>query len=111
MAEAGDLQAGLRQLEDMDMSLVKSFQPWWVAKAYLLSLSDTRQQEAAEEAFQIAIGLTSQSRLKTHLQLMRAPMATSTSPTYGRSNSSMEGRSDYDESPVMAMRAAASLSL
>ncbi len=40
-----------------------------------------------------------------------SPMATSISPTYGRSNSSMEGRSDYDESPVMAMRAAASLSL
>lgn len=38
------------------------------------------------------------------------PMATSISPTYGRSNSPMEGRSDYDESAVMAMRAAASLS-
>jgi len=44
------------------------------------------------------------------LQLPQAPMATSISPTYGRSNSPMEGRSDYDESPVMAMRAAASLS-
>ena len=71
LGEAGDLQAGLRQLGDMDEKLVKSFQPWWVAKAYLLSLSDTCHQEAADLAFQIAIGLTTQSRLKSHLQLMR----------------------------------------
>lgn len=77
IGEAGDLQAGLRQLEEMDTSLVKSFQPWWVAKAYLLSLSDTRHQEAADQAFQIAIGLTSQSRLKTHLQLMREGLRSS----------------------------------
>jgi predicted RNA polymerase sigma factor len=62
----------------MDMALVKSFQPWWVAKAYLLSLSDTSHQEAADQAFQIAIGLTSQSRLKTHLQLMREGLRSST---------------------------------
>jgi transposase-like protein len=42
---------------------------------------------------------------------LRPPMATSISPTFGRSNSPMEGRTDYDESPVMVMRAAASLSL
>jgi len=71
IGEAGDLQAGLRQLEQMDETLVKSFQPWWVAKAYLLSLSDTSHKEAADLAFQIAIGLTTQSRLKSHLQLMR----------------------------------------
>ena len=75
--EAGDLQAGLRQLEVMDMALVKSFQPWWVAKAHLLSLSGTRHQEAADQAFQIAIGLTSQSRLKTHLQSMRQGLRSS----------------------------------
>jgi hypothetical protein len=39
-----------------------------------------------------------------------SPMATSISPTYGRSNSPMEGRPDYDKSAVMAIRAAASLS-
>lgn len=70
IGEAGDLEAGLRQLEQMDKTLVKSFQPWWVAKAYLLSLSDTCHQEA-DIAFQIAIGLTTQSRLKSHLQLLR----------------------------------------
>lgn len=77
MGEAGDVQAGLRQLEDMDMSLVKAFQPWWVAKAYLLSLSHPCDKEAADQAFQIAIGLTSQSRLKTHLQTMRHDLRSS----------------------------------
>jgi RNA polymerase sigma-70 factor (ECF subfamily) len=71
IGEAGDLQEGLRQLEQMDKSQVKSFQPWWVAKAHLLSLSDASHRVAADLAFQIAIGLTSQSRLKTHLQIMR----------------------------------------
>ena len=35
-------------------------------------------------------------------------MATSNSPTFGQSNSPMAGRSDYDDSGVTAMRAAAS---
>jgi RNA polymerase sigma-70 factor (ECF subfamily) len=78
IGEAGDLQEGLRQLEQMDKSQVKSFQPWWVAKAHLLSLSDTCHRDAADQAFQIAIGLTSQSRLKTHLQLMREGLRSST---------------------------------
>ena len=37
-----------------------------------------------------------------------SPMATSNSPTFGQSNSPMAGRSDYDDSGVTAMRAAAS---
>jgi hypothetical protein len=39
-----------------------------------------------------------------------SPMATSNSPTYGRSNSPMAGRSHYDDSSAMTMRAAACLS-
>ena len=78
IGEAGDVQAGLRQLEEMDKSQVKSFQPWWVAKAYLLSLSHPLDLDAADQAFQIAIGLTTQSRLKAHLRFMREGLRSST---------------------------------
>ncbi|TAH12439.1 MAG: RNA polymerase subunit sigma-70 [Curvibacter sp.] len=71
ITEAGDLRAGLRQLEAMEQSLVKSFQPWWVAKGYLLSKGNARDRQEADKAFQIAIGLTMQSRLRAHLQLLR----------------------------------------
>ena len=40
---------------------------------------------------------------------LRAPMATPNCSTYGRSNCSRQDRVDYDDSGLMAMRAAASL--
>lgn len=69
MAEAGDVAAGLRQLDAMDQAMMKTFQPWWVAKANLL-----RRQGAgrtAQAAYQTAIGLTSQQKLREHLDRLQ----------------------------------------
>jgi hypothetical protein len=76
-AEAGDVPAGLRQLEAMDAELRRSFQPWWVARAHLLGMSGPAHRPEAEAAYLIALGLTTQRRLKVHLESrltkLRAP--------------------------------------
>lgn len=64
--------------------------------------------KAEKFATQASIFLTTENIAQ--LEPICTPMATSNSPTCGQSNSPMAGRSDYDESPVMAIRAAASLS-
>lgn len=71
MAETGRVEEGLRQLEAMDPAITKSFQPWWVAKAYLLSKGGPDRADVAQAAFSTAIGLTFDPRLKAHLQTLR----------------------------------------
>ena len=71
MGEAGEVQAGLKQLEQMDASLTPSFQPWWVAKAHLLRLAGDVATEARRQALDTAIGLTTQKRIREHLLGLR----------------------------------------
>lgn len=72
MAEAGDVAAGLRELDRMDPAVVRSYQPWWVARAHLLSKSaDPSHRAEADGAYAVAIGLTSQQRLREYLEARR----------------------------------------
>jgi RNA polymerase sigma-70 factor (ECF subfamily) len=71
MGEAGEIQAGLAQLEQMDADLSKTFQAWWVAKAYLLSLQGEESFALADHAYQIAIGLSNQGKIKVYLEAVR----------------------------------------
>lgn len=76
MAEAGDVAGGLRALDAMDVAVVRNFQSWWVARAYLLGKSVTGkggdlQIRAADEAWRVAIGLTTQQRLRDYLERQR----------------------------------------
>jgi RNA polymerase sigma-70 factor (ECF subfamily) len=75
-AEAMDVAAGLRQLEAMDSAVTKTFQPWWVARAYLLSRQGAAHAAQAAAAYQTAIGLTSQQALRDHLQGLRQALVT-----------------------------------
>jgi RNA polymerase sigma-70 factor, ECF subfamily len=83
LAETGHVQAGLRQLEGMDPSMTQTFQPWWVAKAYLLSIEGPGSSAAADRvvaanhAFQTALGLTSDPRLKQHLESLCSKLGNS----------------------------------
>jgi RNA polymerase sigma-70 factor (ECF subfamily) len=72
LGEAGDVPAGLAQLDQMDAGMTKSFQPWWVARAHLLNLSGMAARESAHAALQTAIGLTMQKRHKDHLMTLSA---------------------------------------
>lgn len=72
MAEAGEVAAGLRELDQMDPAVVRSYQPWWVARAHLLSKSaDPSHRAEADGAYAVAIGLTSQLRLREYLESRR----------------------------------------
>jgi RNA polymerase sigma-70 factor, ECF subfamily len=75
-AEAGDIEAGLKQLGSIDKKAVQSFQPWWVARAYLLSKQGPEFSAPADSAYLTAIGLTTQQRLKDHLQKVRGSVLT-----------------------------------
>jgi RNA polymerase sigma-70 factor (ECF subfamily) len=75
LAEAGDVAAGLRQLDAMDPTMVQTFQPWWVAKAYLLSLQGEQHVVQAAAAYQTAIGLSSQQKLREHLERLRLALS------------------------------------
>jgi len=68
-AEAGDAAAGLAQLLAMDSKRLQGFQPWWVARAHLLSMLG--RLDEADAAFQTAIGLSTQQRIKDHLEARR----------------------------------------
>ena len=48
-----------------------SFQPWWVARGHLLSLAGPASRRQADQAYQTAIGMTIQQRLKRHLESVR----------------------------------------
>lgn len=76
MAEAGDVTGGLLQLDAMDADVRRNFQPWWVARAYLLGKTgDLRHRIAADEAYRVAIGLTSMQRLRDYLERQRLAVA------------------------------------
>ena len=72
LAEAGDVAAGLQQLDAMNRDVVKSFQPWWVARGYLLSKLDKQSLNAADAAYQTAIGLSTQQKIRDYLESVRA---------------------------------------
>lgn len=72
LAEAGQLEQGLDQLEQMDTALTRDFQPWWVAHAHLLGLVGRIRE--AEQAYDNALGLTSQPSLRAHLEAKRAAL-------------------------------------
>jgi RNA polymerase sigma-70 factor (ECF subfamily) len=69
--EAGDVKNALLQLNQLDPNVTKSFQPWWVAKAHLLRLDTDAPRQTVEAAYQTAIGLTIDPRLKNHLESER----------------------------------------
>ena len=74
LAEVGNVGAGLAQLDAMDTALVKGFQPWWVARAYLLSLLGGTRVADAHQAYTHAIGLTQQRQARAHLERQRAAL-------------------------------------
>ena len=69
--EAGDVKLALDQLEKMDPLVIKNFQPWWVAKAYLLGLDKDASRQMSDASYQMAIGLTVDERLKRYLESVR----------------------------------------
>ena len=71
LAEAGDVAAGLKQLDAMNRDTVKSFQPWWVARGYLLSKQGTSAASEADAAYQTAIGMTTQKKIRNYLEGVR----------------------------------------
>ncbi len=74
MAEAGDAAGGLAQLDAMATANVKNFQPWWVARAYLLAKGGPPTRELADAAYRTAIGLSTQQKVKDYLERVRAGM-------------------------------------
>jgi RNA polymerase sigma-70 factor (ECF subfamily) len=71
LGESGDLPNGLQQLDQMDPKITRTFQPWWVARAYILGQSGAPLRQLADQAYQTAIGLTTQTEVKRHLERMR----------------------------------------
>lgn len=67
LAEAGNVAAGLAQLDAMDSAVVRGFQPWWVARAYLLSRLGRDYDADTALAYTHAIGLTQQRTTRAHL--------------------------------------------
>ncbi len=74
MGESGNVNEGIAQLDGMDRSVTKSFQPWWVAKAHLLRLQGHSSKADVEAALQIAIGLTTQQPVRTYLEAIRSSL-------------------------------------
>lgn len=74
LAESGQVASGLAQLDAMEVKVVKAFQPWWVARAYLLGLLGRERAVDADHAYAIAIGLTQQQKTRAHLERQRASL-------------------------------------
>ena len=74
LGEAGDVAAGLKQLDAMNRDTVKSFQPWWVARGYLLSKQGSGAAAEADAAYQTAIGLATQQKIRDYLESVRAEL-------------------------------------
>ena len=66
MAEAGAAHQGLQALGQMDINAVRSYQPYWVAHAYLLARAGRPSEAAA--SYRLALGLTTLPALRTYLQ-------------------------------------------
>jgi RNA polymerase sigma-70 factor, ECF subfamily len=65
LAEAGELEAAWVQLQSLDESVARNFQPWWVAQAHLLTIKGDKA--AAKRAYQQAIGLSMHKKIIDHL--------------------------------------------
>ncbi|HNG60798.1 MAG TPA: sigma factor [Cellvibrionaceae bacterium] len=68
-AEAGKLPEAWDLLHQIDPARVRSFQPWWVAKAHLATLMGDKI--AAYAAYTHAIGLSQQKKIIAHLTQKR----------------------------------------
>lgn len=77
-AEAGDAQGGLDALDALAPETVRTFQPYWVARAHLLTQLG-RPHEAAE-AYGVAIGLSTQKRLRDYLSARLQALHPATAP-------------------------------
>ena len=66
LGEAHAASDGLTALEQIDLASVETYQPYWVARAYLLA-KDGQPAEAAA-SYRRAMGLTSQPAVRTYLQ-------------------------------------------
>lgn len=69
LAQAEGAEAGLAALDAIDAphpGAVSDYQPWWAARAHLLALAG--QRDAAQAAYQRAIGLSSQPAVRAHLE-------------------------------------------
>ena len=73
LAQAGELEQARAQLAALDATRVKSYQPYWVAKAHVEALA--RQVAAARASLTRAIGLTSDPATRTYLQQKLASLA------------------------------------
>jgi len=69
-AESGDDAGGLRLLESLPPGEMGTYQPYWVALAYLRGRAG--QGEAADAALTRAIGLTADPRVRVYLQRVAA---------------------------------------
>ena len=72
MAEAGDIATGLAELDSMDAGQMNTFQPWWVARGYLLGLLS--RNEESDAALRTAIGLSTGQSIKAYLELQRSAL-------------------------------------
>lgn len=68
-AEAFGTAAGIAALDTVPPDSVRSYQPYWVARASLLAR--TGDTMAAKQAFAMAIGLTESPALRAHLEQVR----------------------------------------
>lgn len=66
LAESGDPEAALAQLQAIEKCHISSFQPWWVAYSHSLKLMGKMKE--AKAALTTALGLTSDIRLRKYLE-------------------------------------------
>jgi RNA polymerase sigma-70 factor, ECF subfamily len=78
LGEAGTARDGLSALEEIDHSTVETYQPYWVAQAYLLAKDGQRAQ--AVLSYQRAMGLTAQAAVRSHLQHQLRAIASKPDP-------------------------------
>jgi RNA polymerase sigma-70 factor (ECF subfamily) len=70
VAHARDAHTGLRLLDGIAPERVASHQPWWAARAHLLSMAGHRAEAA--EAYGRALALTVEPRLRDWMERQRA---------------------------------------
>ncbi|MEM8986820.1 MAG: DUF6596 domain-containing protein [Pseudomonadota bacterium] len=66
LAEAKGASAGLAALDDLPDKTVAAYQPYWAARAHMLSQLD--KKDAAREAYDIAIGLNEDDAVRRFLR-------------------------------------------
>lgn len=70
---AGDAAGGLATLDALPPSDIRSYQPYWAARAYLLK--SCGKSEEAGEAYKMAIGLSVTPAVRHHLLKLQAELA------------------------------------